>query len=178
MNAPARPDAYGVLTEPDTLTIQRLLPGPAERVWAYLTESDLRRRWLASGEMKMEVGAPFELVWRNNELTDPPGQRPADFGDEHRMQGKITEVDAPRRLSFTWGENSNVTFDLAEAGDKVMLTITHRRLPDRNVTLGVSAGWHMHLDILVARISDETPAEPFWDGWLRLKKEYAQRVPV
>ncbi len=42
-------DAYGVLTEPATLTIQRLLPGPIERVWAYLTESDLRRQWLAAG---------------------------------------------------------------------------------------------------------------------------------
>ena len=49
MNEPANPDAYGVLTEPATLKIQRLLPGPIERVWAYLTESDLRRQWLAAG---------------------------------------------------------------------------------------------------------------------------------
>jgi hypothetical protein len=32
-------DGYGVLTEPTTLTIQRFLPGPIERVWAFLTES-------------------------------------------------------------------------------------------------------------------------------------------
>src|ERR1700722_6436365 len=66
--------AYGVLTEPATFTIQRLLPGPIERVWAYLTESDMRRQWLAAGAMEMKVGAPFELVWRNSELTDPPGK--------------------------------------------------------------------------------------------------------
>ena len=76
MNDLATVDAYGALTEPATLTIQRLLPGPIERVWAYLTESDLRRQWLAAGEMEMKVGAPFELVWRNDELTDPPGERP------------------------------------------------------------------------------------------------------
>src|SRR5262245_23524320 len=76
MNAYAKPDAYGVLTEPTTLKIQRLLPGPIERVWAYLTESNLRRKWLAAGEMEMKAGAPFELVWRNDELTDPPGLRP------------------------------------------------------------------------------------------------------
>jgi len=35
------PDGYGALTEPATLKIQRLLPGPIERVWAYLTESNL-----------------------------------------------------------------------------------------------------------------------------------------
>ena len=63
-----------MVTEPSTLRIQRLLPGPIERVWAYLTESELRRKWLAAGEMEMKVGAPFELVWRNDELTDPPGE--------------------------------------------------------------------------------------------------------
>src|SRR5208282_5598691 len=73
MNDVASPDLYGALTEPTTLTIQRLLPGPIDRVWAYLTESDLRRQWLASGTMEMKVGARFELVWRNNELTSPPG---------------------------------------------------------------------------------------------------------
>ena len=61
MNDAATLDAYGTLTEPTTLKIQRLLPGPIERVWAYLTESDLRRQWLAAGEMEMKVGATFEL---------------------------------------------------------------------------------------------------------------------
>ena len=102
MTDAATVDAYGVLTEPATLKIQRLLPGPVERIWAYLTESDMRRQWLASGEMEMKVGAPFELVWRNDELTDPPGQRPEAFGEEHRMQSRITELDPPRKLSFTW----------------------------------------------------------------------------
>ena len=60
-------DAYGVLTEPATLKIQRLLPGPIERIWAYLTQSELRRQWLASGQMEMKIGAPVELVWRNDE---------------------------------------------------------------------------------------------------------------
>jgi uncharacterized protein YndB with AHSA1/START domain len=35
--------AYGELIEPTTLKLQRRLPGPIERVWAYVTESDLRR---------------------------------------------------------------------------------------------------------------------------------------
>src|SRR5688572_22374633 len=83
MNHLAAPDAFGVITEDATLTIQRLLPGPIERVWAYLTESDLRRQWMASGDMELKVGAPFELTWRNNELSNPPGKRPEGFGDEH-----------------------------------------------------------------------------------------------
>src|ERR1700752_1612656 len=102
MNQRMTPDAFGVLIEPATLKIQRLLPGPIERVWAYLTQSELRRQWLAAGDMEMKVGAPFELVWRNDELTNPPGQRPPGFGVEHRMQSRITELDPPRRLPFAW----------------------------------------------------------------------------
>jgi uncharacterized protein YndB with AHSA1/START domain len=176
MTQTAAPSAYGVLTEPATLKIERLLPGPIERVWDYLTKSELRRQWLASGEMEMKAGASFELVWRNEELTNPPGQRPAGFGAEHRMQSRILEVDAPRKLSFTWNESGDVTFALEPKGDKVLLTVTHRRLPDRGSKLNVGAGWHMHLDMLVARMTGTTTG-PFWDGWLKLKQEYDKRMP-
>src|SRR6185369_2273321 len=64
---------YGTLIEPATLKIERLLPGPIERIWSYLTDGDMRRKWLAAGKMELKVGAPFELVWRHAELTDPPG---------------------------------------------------------------------------------------------------------
>lgn len=168
-------DAYGVLTEPATLTIQRLLPGPIERVWAYLTESELRRQWLAAGEMEMRIGAPVELVWRNDELTDPPGQRPSGFPEEHRMQSRITEFNPPRKLAITWGTTGGVSFELEPKGTTVLLTVIHRRLPDRATTLMIGAGWHMHLDILDAIMAGKVP-EPFWDGWSRLQKEYDRRI--
>jgi uncharacterized protein YndB with AHSA1/START domain len=175
--AKSRPDAYGVLTEAATLKIERLLPGPIERIWAYLTEGELRRKWLAAGRMDLKVGAAFELVWRNDELTDPPGQRPSGFGEEHRMESRITELDPPRKLSFTWGGSGDVSFELEPKGSKVLLTVIHRRLPDRTTLLKVGAGWHMHLDILVARAAGEEPP-PFWDGWSRLKDEYDRRIPA
>ena len=170
-------DAYGVLTEPATLKIQRLLPGPIERVWAYLTESELRRKWLAAGDMDLKVGASFEFHWRNDELTDPPGQRPAGHSAEHRLECRITELDPPRRLSITWGRSGGVSFALDPKDDGVLPTVTHRRLPDRDTLLMVGAGWHMHLDILVARVTDAEP-EPFWDGWLRLREDYEKRLPA
>ena len=173
----ATQDAYGVLTEPATLKIQRLLPGPIERIWAYLTESDLRRQWLAAGQMEMKVGAPVELVWRNDELTNPPGQRPPGFPDEHRMQSRITELDPPHKLAITWGSTGGVSFELEPKGNEVLLTVIHRRVPDRSTLLNVSAGWHMHLDTLVARATGKEPA-PFWVGWSRLKKEYDRRMPA
>lgn len=169
-------DGYGVLIEPATLKIERLLPGPMERVWAYLTQSELRRQWLASGEMEMTAGAPFEFVWRNDELTGPPGKRPSDFPEEHRMHSHITELDPPRKLGIAWGKSGGVTFELTPKGGDVLLTVIHHRLTDRSNLLLVSAGWHMHLDILVALSAGRKP-QPFWDGWRRLKDEYDQRLP-
>ncbi len=177
MNDLATLNAYGVLSEPATLKIQRLLPGPIERVWAYLTDSNLRCQWLAAGQMEMKVGAPFELVWRNDELTDPPGQRPLGVSDEHRMQSRIIELDPPRKLAIAWGAESEVHFELKPEGNEVLLTVIHRRLPDRATTLMVGAGWHMHLDLLVARATGTEP-EPFWDGWSRLREEYDRRMPA
>ncbi len=177
MDAKATPEGWGELIEPATLTIQRLLPGPVERIWAYLTDSELRRKWLAAGAMEMRVGAPFELVWRNGELNDPPSARPEGFSEEHRMQSRITEFDPPHRLSFAWNNSGDVTFELEPRGESVLLTVTHRRLPDRPTMLKVSAGWHMHLDVLVARASGNEPA-PFWQGWSRLRDEYERRLPA
>jgi uncharacterized protein YndB with AHSA1/START domain len=175
MTEPATP--YGALAEPATLKIERLLPGPIERVWAYLTESDLRRQWLAGGQMTMKADAAFELVWRNDELTNPPGQRPPGFSEEHRMQSRITELAPPHKLAITWGNTGGVSFELEPKGNKVLLTVIHRRLPDRATMLNVSAGWHMHLDILAARAGGKEPA-PFWDGFSRLKTEYGRRLPA
>ena len=176
MNAAASRDAYGTLIEPTTLKIQRLLPGPIERVWAYLTDSDMRRKWLAAGKMEMKVGSPFEFVWRNDELTNPPGKRPDGYGEEHRMQSRITELDPPRKISFTWQDSGDVTIELAQEGKDVLLTLIHRRLPNRSTMLGVSAGWHIHLDVLTARARGEEPG-PFWDDWAKLRKEYDRRLP-
>ncbi|MDB5444371.1 MAG: ATPase [Phenylobacterium sp.] len=171
-------DAYGALTdEPMTLRIQRSLPGPIDRVWAYLTENNLRRQWLASGEMELKAGAPFELVWRNDELTTPPGERPEGMPVENRMQTQITQIDPPRLLAFTWRGSSDVTFELEPRGDEVLLTVTHRRLPDRSTLLKVAAGWHTHLDILVARARGREPA-PLWTTWSRLHAEYDARLPA
>jgi uncharacterized protein YndB with AHSA1/START domain len=171
------PNPYGTLSEDATLTLQRLLPGSIDRVWAYLTESDLRRQWLAAGTMEMRVGAPVELVWRNNELMDNPGERPEGFGEEHRMESEITELDPPYRLSISWGSTGGVTFELEPVGDMVRFTVTHRRIPDRSIMLNVSAGWHTHLDVLAARLASEEP-EPFWDRWQSLKAEYERRLPA
>ena len=168
---------YAELDESATLTIKRLLPGPIERVWAHLAESDLRRQWLAAGEIDGRPGSRFELVWRNNDLSDPPGNKPEGFGDEHRLESELTAFEPPRKLAFTWGSTGGVTFELEPAGERVLLTVTHQRIAERPSQLNISAGWHAHLDVLAARLAGETPG-PFWDHWVKLKADYERRIPA
>jgi uncharacterized protein YndB with AHSA1/START domain len=170
-------DAHGVLIESATLKIQRLLPGPVERVWAYLTESELRRQWLASGAMEMKVDAPFEFVWRNDELSDPPGVRPEGIAAEHRLESRITELEPLRKLAITWGASGGVSFELEPRGAEVLLTVIHRRAPDRTTLLNVSAGWHVHLDTLALRMNGKS-APSFWESWKQLKADYDRRIPA
>ena len=174
MNAATVPSPYATATAANAVRLERLLPGPVERVWSYLTEGSLRRQWLADGEMTLAVGAPFELAWRNDELTDPPGRRPDGFGAEHRMQSTITALEPPHHLSFTWGPGE-VSFTLEPRGTQVLLLIEHRGISDHGNLLMIGAGWHTHLDVLAARLGDTVP-EPFWDQWARLREEYAVRL--
>ena len=177
MSTLAPDEDYGTLSEPMTLTIQRFLPGPVERIWAYLTDSDLRRQWLAAGDMKMEVGAPFTLTWRNNELMKNSGTPPPGYSSEDSMESRITELDPPHRITFTWYTSGTVTFELSPRGERVLLTVIHRGIPSRDVLLKVGPGWHNHLDVLVARVNGREP-QPFWDQFPKLQKEYQRRLSV
>ena len=176
MNAATLESRYATVATAGAVRIERVLPGPLERVWAYLTDAELRRKWLAAGDMQPAPGTSFEMVWRNDELTDPPGARPDGFAEEHRMRSAITAFEPLRRLSFTWGDG-DVTFDLAPQGDEVLLVVTHRGISNRENMLMIGAGWHIHLDLLDARISGAA-TEPFWDGWRRLREEYDRRMPA
>lgn len=170
---------YGVITSPDTVRIERLLPGPIERVWAYLTESGLRSQWLASGDMQLHSGGTIALTFRNSELTGNDGTPPPKYA-QHACQSEMTatvlECDPPHLLRQTWGKASEVCFTLTAEGAQVLLVLTHTRLPDRSNLLSVSAGWHAHLEILIARLSGATPPG-FWPLHTRLEAAYDQRIP-
>ena len=64
-------DGHGRLVEPTTLEIQRLLPGPIERVWAYLTDDALRRQW----EQKQQEEAGEAIVEKGQQET-PKNRNP------------------------------------------------------------------------------------------------------
>jgi uncharacterized protein YndB with AHSA1/START domain len=163
-------DDFATMTPAGTLVIQRWLPGPTERVWRYLVEGDLRQQWLAAGNLDPRVGAPLELVWRNDDLSVTSDPRPAGFPEVQRLQSRVIAFDPPRLLTIGWGAGE-VTFALAEQGGRVRLTVTHSGLsagPDRTDSAG---GWHMHLDSLASRLSGQA-AGSFWSGWTRLRDHY------
>lgn len=176
MNEYTNRDGYGMVPQPGTLKIERLLPGPIQRVWSHLSESGLRRRWLAAGELPAKVGSPVEFVWRNDELNDPPSQRPAGFPEEQRMHGRIIAFNPPRSLSIAWDGFGELSYFLEEKADQVLLTMTQRGLPSRDIVVMFASGSHMHLDILEALLIGATPPQ-FWDGWSRLQEEYGERLP-
>lgn len=176
---------YGVVTASDTVRLERTLPGPIERVWAYLTESDKRATWLAAGDMELRPGGRVEHVFRNSELTpddEPPPAKYASAPEEQRMEGRITVCEPPRVLAYTWSEereeDSEVRFELTPQGkgDAVLLVLTHRRLVGRDEMVSVGAGWHAHLGILADRLAGRTPAG-FWRTHTRLEAEYEKRIP-
>jgi uncharacterized protein YndB with AHSA1/START domain len=166
---------FGTLTDATTLRLQRRLPGTLARAWAWLTDSELRRQWLAAGEMTLVPGSSFELVWRNDELSGSPAERPEGFSAESRATCQLLEVVPLQRLRFTWPGVGEVTWDLAPDGDGVLFTITHRQLPERRVALLVGPGWHSHADILRARAQGRQPPS-LWASFTALRGEYERRL--
>lgn len=174
---------YGVLTAPDTVRIERLLSGPIERVWHYLTDPQLRAQWFAGGEMQPHAGGHVELVFNNSRLTendDPAPPKYAKHAGTMCSLGTITDYDPPHLLAFLWGEGedaSHVRFELERRGDQVHLQVTHSRLSSQDMILSVSGGWHTHLDILGDRLAGRTP-EGFWRKQTRLEAEYTKRLAM
>lgn len=172
---------YGVVMEPGTVRLERVLPGPIERVWAYLTESGKRAKWLAAGEMELRKGGQIELRFSHADLSAEKKTPERWKGAEgYCMQGRITRCEPPRALSYTWDsedEKSEVSFELKPNGRNVLLVITHRRLASRDEMVSVSGGWHAHLEVLRAVLEDQEPPG-FWSLVEKLDAEYKKRIPT
>jgi len=149
---------FGTLLDAHTLRFERDLPGPIQRVWEYLTVSDLRATWLYPGEVPREVGGEFTKTWE---------------GEDGEPAGGLTLrtriYDPPNVLEYDWIElgapgaairDSYIRFELTASGDRVHLTFTQYALPvDDYTTIG--AGWHAHLDTLVAQVAGQGGPDAF-----------------
>jgi uncharacterized protein YndB with AHSA1/START domain len=166
----------GAVSEPGTFRIERVLPGPIERIWAYLTDSEKRQTWLASGPMELRVGGQVALRFRFSELSAE--KTPRDRNDECVVNGRVTRCDPPRLLSYTWGDGpgaSQVTFQLSPHGEEVLLVITHQRLADRGTMVNAASAWHTHVGILLDQLDGQV-ARPFWATKIEMETEFEKRL--
>ena len=173
---------YGELIAADTVRFQRLLPGDLDTVWRYLVDGELRRKWLAGGDTEERVGGHVDLHFQNSALSslpdDPPPPKYADMPDRMSYHGVVTACEPKTLLRHTWldsvSENSEVTYELEQRVDGVLLTLTHRRLSDEMLTAAMG-GWHAHLDILADVLQGREP-KPFWRTHTALEAEYNARI--
>jgi uncharacterized protein YndB with AHSA1/START domain len=167
----------GTTTEQGTIRLERLLPGPIERVWAYLTESDKRATWFAGGTFDLRAGGKADLHFDHSNISSE--KTPDEYkGKRSDWSETITRVEPPRLLSYTFthgGPESEVTFELETRGKDVLLVLTHRRIVDRKTKIGLASGWDAHVRILEDRLNGVEP-RPFWTTHAKLKGEYEARL--
>jgi len=170
---------YGEFPEQGSVRFRRVLPGPIERVFEFLTDSELRGTWFASGALEPRVGGNLTLRFNHTDFAPKDEPVPAKFAQHaaggHTSTGRVTRWDPPKAFAFQWDE-SEVVFELESRGDDVELVLTHRLLPNRAELLDVSAGWHSHLDVLRSVLRGE-PVKAFWTRIELLEKEYDKRIP-
>ena len=168
-------DQPGTFHGPAEVRLVRTLPGPIERIWQYLTDDEKRARWFAGGPMEPKKGGKMELFFLHKNLA--PGETPPEKMKHvqdpgFKMPGTVLRWEPPRVLSYTFDEDSDVTFELTPQGKDVLLVLTHRaRGEDIPSIPGYAGGWHTHFAMLTA-ILEGTPPPAFWATHLQLKTEY------
>ena len=171
---------YASVPEPGAVRLERILPGPMERVWAYITDPELRGTWFAGGPLELRVGGAVDLHYDHTLVSDEPIPEPfLSTAVGQRQAGRVTRCEPPRLLAITWGEGramGEVTFELSPSGGDTRLVLTHRRLPGEAETIDAAGGWHAHLDVLQDRL-DGGPVRPFWAAHQLLEEEYRRLVP-
>jgi uncharacterized protein YndB with AHSA1/START domain len=127
--------------------LERHLPDPPEVVWQAITDREQLKAWfpcdviVAGG--RWEPGA---------DITFPFPPEVIDM----TLTGKVLAVDEPKLLSFTWGDQETLRFELEPDGDGTRLVLIDQLEPGwaaRN-----AAGWEDCLDRLAG-----LPPRP--DAW-------------
>src|SRR5204862_5015849 len=132
-----------------TLRIERRLPGPIERVWAYLVDPEKRALWWVGGAWDLKPGGETVCEWDHTRLSDEPTPEAWKSFDGMTSTGTITRIDPPRLLAYRGdtGGAFEVTFELRPEGDAVIFTTTQAPVADAGQARFAS-GWHAYVALL------------------------------
>jgi uncharacterized protein YndB with AHSA1/START domain len=127
------------------LRFERTLKHPPERVWRAITESEALAGWFP-GRIEGEWTVVCTLRF---------------IEAEHETHGEVTQVDPPRRLSYTWND-SVLSFELRPDPAGCLL-IFMQIFDDRPFAASYATGWQACLDALDDGLLGRPAAAPLAD---------------
>ncbi len=138
----------GRLEKETMVRFERVLPGPIERVWEFLTRSEHLAGWLGPGTIEPRQGGAVSIAGGH-------------------IRGVVTRWKPPHLLTYTWNvfnagdsespyPESYLTFELTPQGNDVLLTLTHRPMLE-GFEAQTMMGWHTFLEMLGALLRGEKP---------------------
>jgi uncharacterized protein YndB with AHSA1/START domain len=149
---------------PDAIRLERLLDAPAEKVWRYLTEAELRRQWFMGGT-DARPGSEFELLVDHDNLSDDEVPYPESYAASKgvRFGEKVIRFEPPRLLETTFqgGKNGTVTYELHPEGERTRLVLTHSGIASPVGAQDFGSGWNSHLTVLQERLAGRS-VKNFW----------------
>jgi uncharacterized protein YndB with AHSA1/START domain len=170
-------NSFGRVTDGNTIRFERTLPCSLETAWSYLTQPGRLATWLAEGTIELRVGGRVDLSF---DVEEVPEHMPGGAF----ILGAVTLCVPQRVLAFTWTNPDTTTdsdraiptvsFELEPHDQYVRLSLTHRHLTSDAVAR-YAAGWHTHLDILLARLQNHQP-DAFLSTWKRLLPVYEEQA--
>ena len=154
--------------------IERLLPGPIERVWSYIVDPDKRALWFAGGSFEQRAGGKGEYIFDHRNLSHEPTPEAWQAMDGLSSPMWVIEIEPPRLLVVGWNEGERdlqLRYELTTQGDKVLLVLEQSPVAGQDLT-NYGSGWHTHLDALQDRLEGVKP-RGFWTNFAQRQKEYA-----
>jgi len=113
----------------DTIRLERTFDAPAEKLWRYLTEADLRREWFMGGT-DARAESEFELINDHDNLSTEEAPYPERYAEYKgsKWNEQVLQFDPPRLLATTFqgGKNGTVTYELFPEGDRTRLTFAEQ----------------------------------------------------
>lgn len=138
-----------------TLTLERRLAHPPEKVWRVLTERELLKQWFpADIEGGWEVGASLRFTFLHGEGDGMP---------EEDLRGEVMRMEPPNLLEFRWGKGV-IRAEVTADGDGSFFRFSET-LDDPSWGARNAAGWEMCFDSLETVLQGGALAKFAWDVW-------------